>query len=432
MRLQWLATLALLSAACGTVTPPSRSPTPVGAASTASVTSPTATSSSSLPPGKDYVPPTPFPASAGPYVVDLTWVSDSMGWALAAVPCAGQLCAAVAATTDGGATWQPLPSPPVSLDPIARTQGASGITIAAAQGDCEQDLSCVSQIRFATSRIGYLFGPGLYMTVDGGESWQEMTSLPVETLEASGGDVFRVVYDHGGCPGPCNRTVEEAPAGSDDWQTLLQIPGSLQIPPGALDTASLILEGSRTIYLPIYGNPVGGEPFTTLLRSLDGGQTWQRLTDPCISTTTLGDSAIAFAAAPDGYMAALCYANGAPDAPTVLTSSDSGTSWGSRLSVPESSRGLIAAPSAGTLVAGPPPGSGSGPATMTLSVSRDGGVDWSTAATDQVNLDSVPVGVSLWLGFEDATTGRWVGDDQTIWTTTDGGKTWTPQAFVVG
>ena len=85
---------------------------------------------------------------------------------------------------------------------------------------------------------------------------------------------------------------------------------------------------------------------------------------------------------------------------------------------------------------GPPPGSGSGPATSatsTLLVSTDGGVEWSTAATDQVNLElGAPLGVSLWLGFEDATTGRWVGDDQTIWTTTDGGETWTAQAFVVG
>ena len=160
MRLQWLATLALLSAACGTVTPPSRSPTPVGAASTASVTSPTATSSSSLPPGKDYLPPTPFPASAGPYVVDLTWVSNSMGWALAAVPCAGQLCAGGGGDHRRGRHLAASAQPAGVARSDRENAGASGITIAAAQGDCEQDLSCVSQIRFATSRIGYLFGPG--------------------------------------------------------------------------------------------------------------------------------------------------------------------------------------------------------------------------------------------------------------------------------
>ena len=421
MRLRFLAGIVVLTAACGTIDHGSTSTTPTHVPSRASATAPSATPSPAPPPGKDYLPPTPFPASAGPYVVDLTWVSDSMGWALAAVPCAGQLCPAVAATTDGGVTWQPLPSPPVSL-----------YAIAAAQGDCERADPCVSHIRFATSKIGYLFGPGLFMTVDGGQSWQEVTSLPVETLEAAGENVFRVVYDHGGCPGPCNRTVEEAPARSNAWKTLLQIPGSLQIPVGALDTATLILQGSQTIYLPIYGNPVGGEPFTTLFRSLDAGQTWQQLADPCASTTVLADSAISFAAAPGGYLAALCYANSEPAAPTVVTSDNSGTSWGPRLAAPASSWGLIASPSPGTLVVALLTSTGAG--TATLSASTDGGLKWATAA-DQVNLSWAPLGASVYsvyLGFEDAMTGRWVGDDQTIWTTTDSGNTWTARTFVIG
>jgi len=418
VRRQWLAGVALLTAACGVSAHPSTSTSPTLAASTP-VVSPSAASSPTPAPGKDYVSPTPIPASAGPYVVDLTWVSDSMGWALAAVACAGQLCPAVAATTDGGVSWQPLPNPPVAL-----------FATAAAQGDCEQADPCVSHIRFATSKIGYLFGPGLFMTVDGGESWQEVTSPPVETLEAVGGNVIRVVYDHGGCPGPCNRTVEEAPAGSNAWRTLLQIPGALQIPVGALDTATLILQGSQTIYLPIYGNPAGGEPFTTLFRSLDGGQTWQQLADPCVSTTILADSATDFAAAPGGYLAALCFSITEPAALAVFTSNDAGSTWGSRLPVP-GSVGLIAAPSPGTLVVGPSPTSGGGPDTSTLSVSTDGGLDWATAATDQVNLSAAPVGASLYLGFEDAMTGRWVGDDQTIWTTTDGGTDWTARPFAI-
>jgi len=52
-----------------------------------------------------------------------------------------------------------------------------------------------------------------------------------------------------------------------------------------------------------------------------------------------------------------------------------------------------------------------------------------TAATDSVNLDFAPLGGSLYLGFEDATTGRWVGDDQEIWTTTDGGSCCTARRF---
>lgn len=419
MRLRFLAGIVVLTAACGTVGHASTSTTPTLTPSAASATSPGATPSPVSPPAKDYLAPTPFPASAGPYVIDLTWVGDSMGWALAAVPCAGQLCAAVAATTDGGVTWQPLPSPPVSL-----------YAIAAAQGDCEQGDTCVSHIRFATSKIGYLFGPGLFMTMDGGESWQKVTSLPVETLEAAGGAVFRVVYDHEGCPGPCNRTVEESPVGSNSWQSLLEIPEG-----GALDTANLILQGSQTIYLPIYGSPVAGEPFTTLYRSLDAGHTWQQLADPCAGTTVptvLANSAISFAAAPGGYLAAFCYSNSEPEAPTVATSDNSGSSWGPQLAAPASSWGLIASPSPGTLVVALLASTGAG--TATISVSTDGGFKWATAA-DPVSLSWAPLGASVnsvYLGFEDAMTGRWVGDDKTIWTTTDGGNTWTARTFAIG
>ena len=423
VRLQWLAAVALMSAACGTVGQPS-TPATRGAASTPTVTSPSATSSPSLPPGKDYVPPTPFPASAGPHLVDLTWVSDTLGWALAAVPCAGQLCPAVAETTDGGSSWLGLPSPNVAF------YGLYG-AIPPQTADCQQ-VACVSHIRFATSKIGYLFGPSLFMTVDGGQTWQQVDSPPVESLEAAGGDVYRVVYDHTGCPGPCNRTVEEAASGSDDWRTLLQIPegGGLGT---ELDTASLVLQGTQTIYLPIYGNPAGGgNAAATLFRSTDGGQTWRQLGDPCGGSADPGNVAISFAAAPGGQLTALCLPRGGPPGWAVLTSDDGGSAWGSRRPVPGSALELIAAPRPGTLVVGTPTTSGTGVVTSTLLVSTDGGEAWSTAATDQVDLGSSPLGVSLWLGFEDATTGRWAGDDQTIWTTTDGGLTWTARAFVLG
>jgi hypothetical protein len=81
----------------------------------------------------------------------------------------------------------------------------------------------VSQIRFVTTSVGYLFGAALYQTEDGGRTWRRVPSPPVEALEASAGTVIRVVYDHGGCPGPCTQTVQETTAGSGAWHTLPHI-----------------------------------------------------------------------------------------------------------------------------------------------------------------------------------------------------------------
>jgi len=263
------------------------------------------------------------------------------------------------------------------------------------------------------------------MTVDGGQTWQPVTGPPVESLEAADSRVVRVVYDHSGCPGPCNRTVQEASAGSTAWRTLLQIPQG-----GDLDTAALVLSGSQAIYLPIYGDPAKGIEEAALFRSLDAGQTWDNLEDPCGAGTSPSDAAaIEVAAAPGGVLAALCLAWGETSG-TVVISSDAGSTWGLPLPLPVNP-GLIAASTSSDLVVGSPPSSGEAPATFTLSVSTDGGREWTTAASDSVNRDFAPLGGSLYLGFEDATTGRWVGDDQEIWTTTDGGSSWTARRFVI-
>ncbi|SRR6266545_3809033 len=149
-------------------------------------------------------------ALTGSFLMDLTWVSDQRGWALAALPCARGLCPRVTATGDGGRSWTALPIPPGVI------QDENG-TVNCAHA------ACVSQIRFATTRVGYLFGPALFQTDDGGRSWHRVPSRPVEAFEPSAGTVVRVVYDHTGCPGPCTRMVQETAAGSDTWHTLLRI-----------------------------------------------------------------------------------------------------------------------------------------------------------------------------------------------------------------
>src|SRR5487761_1187342 len=50
-----------------------------------------------------------------------------------------------------------------------------------------------------------------------------MSRPAIETLEPGDGTVVRVVYSLRGCPGPCNRTVQEALARSSGWHAVLQI-----------------------------------------------------------------------------------------------------------------------------------------------------------------------------------------------------------------
>lgn len=401
---------AMLSlAGCGSQVVPhaegTRSPSPLGTVSPAhaSSTAPPVTK-----PGRRA-----GPTLAGSFLVDLTWISDQRGWALAAVPCHKGLCPRVAATRNGGQTWTALPTPPVVMQ--------DGTVNCARVG-------CVSQLRFATPKVGYLFGPGLYQTSDGGRTWRRVPSRPVEALEPSAGTVVRVVYDHGGCPGPCTRTVQETTAGSAAWHTLLRIP--LASGHGGV-SSQVAWQGTSVIYVPVYGNLAAGFGQAVIFRSTDGGSSWQQLTDPCFGTGQPVHDTVGLAAAPGGYLAVLCLSRTGTGPAFVLTSGDYGSSWGPPRLVPGGTRsnlGLIAAASPGRLVVASGGVTGSGPFTYRLAVSTDGGRHWSTAVTATAQINPQSPGAAF-LGFEDARVGRWISDTGHIWTTQDGGLHWLRRPF---
>jgi photosystem II stability/assembly factor-like uncharacterized protein len=354
---------------------------------------------------------------AGSFLKDLTWVSDQRGWALSAAPCGRDLCPRLAATTDGGRTWTALPAPPGQvLDP------AGPVSCAPA--------ACVGQVRFATATVGYLFGPALFQTSDGGRSWHRVPSRPVEALEPSAGTVVRVVFDHTGCPGPCDRAVQETTAGSARWRTLLRIPAGSA---GEGVAAQVVRQGTSVIYVPVYGNPAGGAgtAHAVIFRSTDGGRTWQHGLDPCGGAGADEHDATGLAAAPGGFAAVLCAPRNGTGPTFVRTSADNGSSWGPPHPVPGATRArlsLIAAASAAHLVLATGGAYGLGPFTYHLFASADGGLRWSAVVTGTMHPDP-RAPAAAFLGFEDAGVGRWLSGPRDIWTTADAGQHWHERAF---
>jgi photosystem II stability/assembly factor-like uncharacterized protein len=81
----------------------------------------------------------------------LTWLSPAQGRVLGAAPCGTGTCSDVIGTSDAGKTWSLLGTVKAPL----ATSAHSGIT----------------DLRFATPRVGWAFGPRLFLTTDGGRSW---------------------------------------------------------------------------------------------------------------------------------------------------------------------------------------------------------------------------------------------------------------------
>ncbi len=112
----------------------------------------------------------------------------------------------------------------------------------------------------------------------------------------------------------------------------------------------------------------------------------------------------------------------------TVTSIDAGRSWRPTGALPKlPGLALLAAASPTTLAVATGANSGTGMTTTQLLVSTDAGKHWTTAATDSEQLSQQLI--PAWLGFQAPQIGRWIGSPHAIWTTQDGGRQWTRDAF---
>jgi hypothetical protein len=220
-----------------------------------------ASSATSAVPSADTLAPVPLnfrPTS-------VTFVGTETGWVIGqagvAGHCATAFCTSVARTDDAGKTWIGVPAP-VTGSP----DGSTG----------------VSQIRFLNTKDGWAFGPGLFATRDGGQTWTSVGTggLRVTDLETVGNRVFALFASCTGS-GPqfaaaCTTfslysASAAASSSAGDWTPVGASTSGLT--DGAADeAATLTLTGRRGFLLApnraLYAGPVDGSGPWTLVNSI--------------------------------------------------------------------------------------------------------------------------------------------------------------------
>jgi photosystem II stability/assembly factor-like uncharacterized protein len=335
------------------------------------------------------------PTAAATNPRSVTFVSERTGWVLVGcATCPSRLLQ----TRDGGMTWSMLPAEiPAPASP--ETAGPP------------------QSVRFADLQNGWIFGPDLLVTHDGGARWSR-PALPglgpddnVAALETSAGRVHVVVY-----PSDFSSArILSSPVDHDAWQA-----SSTTIPIGAgpVPGTQIVLHGTAGWIVQVDRTVVGG----AILR---GGQ-WAPWTPPC--SDTYGSASLA--ASDTSHVVAVCdegiWGGGPPMGVHLYTSDNAGATF-RRTAEPIPSGGVeVATPVAGTVFVEQM--DGSSPA---LAMSTDGGRHWQpvyhapdNSALTELGFTSSRQGVAIQTELHDVAG--------SLLQTTDSGHTWRTVKLVSG
>jgi hypothetical protein len=341
----------------------------------------------------------PVPADFRP--TSVTFVGNGSGGEVGAVigqagdashPCATRDCTSLAGTSAYGTTWYGVSAP--------ETPGPDGAT-------------GVSQLRFATLKAGWAFGPALWETSNGGWPWtQESTGgLRVTDLEAASGHALAIFAS---CTGSgqdyaagCTRfSLYGSVAGSTTW-TPIAVPAADQpMTTSAASAATLVISGGDTGYLL---TPAG----EVLTGPVSGGTWTQAGKAPCSPTGAQASGQ------PDGIQLAA--------GPSLVLACDQGASAAIYTSADGQSWKLAGtAPVAGTATALAAASSG------TIVLATTAGIDYATAAGagwHAAKITGTPAGGFTYIGMTTPQSGVAVPADAAlseVFVTSDGGQTWHP------
>ncbi len=328
----------------------------------------------------------PAPIISGFDPVSFSAVSLDQWWVLGTAPCQSGRCGEVLETSDGGAHFS------THLLPSA--------------------LGRVSGVAFANSADGFVYGPGLAVTTDGGATWTT-ESMPgtVSELQIAGGRADALVTcssSSAGCQGQVQLFQTAVPGVS--WQ-------AVALPRQLVFGASLSVQASMVLVSNGPASSTGAQPVDFLL-SNNGGSSFSVETSPCVpglggrGEIAISNPAVIWAACPTGMLAS----------PSL--SIDGGRTWTPVRSSTEFSNGLDLSPVSATTALAWPAGGQSG-----VALTTDGGKTFHTVLTG-------PTGsVGAFAGYSDASRAYVIfpkGSGNTagvMYESNDGGRTWTQVLF---
>jgi hypothetical protein len=360
----------------------------------------------------------PVPANFQP--TSVTFIGTEMGAVIgqAGTPghCATKYCTSLAGTSNYGGSWYGV-SAPLTGAP----QGGTG----------------VSQLRFLNAQDGWAYGPGLWVTHDGGANWQQEQTfgLRVTDLETAGDRAYATFAEcannFSSYGAYCNSfSLYSSAADSGEWEP---VPGPVHdlktSPVVAAMSASLVLAGD-TGYLLAPSGAIYSGPLTGAAWHLAGPGTGCYLGAP----TAGGRPQLTLLAAGSDRLFELC-AIGTGDDGTTGTSGPGGTA--------KEAKSLSASADGGKtwLPVGPSPAAGVATSLATaqgnlvvlattagLYVSPDGGRSWTRPQASPPGAAAGRFGFS-YVGMTDQEQGVAVPADpllHEVYITTDAGASWRP------
>jgi hypothetical protein len=394
---------------------PVLNPTPTSAAqaghtATATSTGPgRAESSSAVPPPSAASLPAPVPLNFQP--TSVTFVGTDTGWVIgqAGTPghCATQYCTSMARTDNAGRTWVGVPAPRTGMP-----DGATG----------------VGQVRFLNLEDGWAFGPELWVTHTGGQTWTQVDThgLRVTDLETVGNRVFALFASCTGggqsfATGCTSSTLYSSPAADDDF-TPVGV-ATTGLPAGTLgDPASLVLAGGLGYLLApdgaLYAGPV------------DGSGSWPRVgslpaacgAGPARAYSQPTGALLGAVNASDLILACLApSSSGNPTVPAeqklIFSSPNGGVSWLPMAKAPSAGNALsLAASPSESVILGTDRG---------IDLLPHGDIAWQMATL----AGGGPTGGFGYVGMTTDVQGVALPADPsagTVWFTYDGGQSWKP------